>query len=317
VKPELAGVLPAAPAAPPDSAGRIRVCCFGPLRIAFPAGHEIGPGDWGSHKARAIFAYLLFHRTLEPGVPRERILEAIWPDAPLNSVESTYHATLAILRKTLASVEVPPPAAESAWAAVTHSGGCYRLAFRSEPWIDCAAFEDALRDGERWQRQGNYFRALAALRQAEALYLADFLEDSYQDWTDALRDRYRRDYADLLFRLGSLALETWRPAETVEWSSKLLALDPLDERACRIGMHALVALGRRRAALDLYQRFSKRLRDDIGAEPEALTVETERRIRAGQPLPAIAPTMAPTGQSAARVSLRPRRGTEPGSRDRP
>jgi tetratricopeptide (TPR) repeat protein len=284
--------------APAEGAGRIRVCCFGPLRISFPAGKKIGPGDWGSHKARAIFAYLLFHRTLDPGVPRERILEAIWPDAPLNSVEGTYHATLAILRKTLAGTEGPSPPPEVAWAAATHSGGCYRLAFRSEPWIDCVAFEDALREGERWQRQGNYFRALAALRQAEVLYLADFLEDSYQDWTDPLRDRYRRDYADLLFRLGSLALETWRPAEAVEWSSKLLALDPLEERGCRVGMHAQVALGHRRAALDLYQRFAKRLKDDMGAQPEALTVETDRRIRVGQPLPVIAPPPGVTGPPA-------------------
>lgn|GEM_PF-4784453 len=274
--------------------GRTHIRCFGAMQIVTPHGREIGPGDWGSHKARAIFAYLLFNRSTGSGIPRDRILDAIWPEASLDSVENTFHATLALLRRTLSiEGESQPP-----WGQVVHAGGCYYVSFPTEPWIDCTAFEEGFREGERREGQGNCFRAIAAYQYAESLVHADFLEDSYQGWTDPLRDRYKQDYQDLLLRLGILSLETWKPAEALEWAKRLLACDPFDERACRLAMHSHAALGHRKAALDVYVRFVGRLKADLGAEPEPRTAETWRILRQGASLADLPPLERGSGRSS-------------------
>lgn len=269
----------AAPALPAVATQRMRIHCFGPLRIVLPDGRVIGPGDWGSNKARSIFAYLLFHRSSESGVARERIQEAIWPEALLDTLEKTFHATLTLLRRALAAAADPPP------ATVVQAAGCYRLAFDSDPWIDCAAFEDAIREGTRCLESGDFFHSQPLLGQAESLYGGDFLEDCYLGWTDRFRDRYRRNYLDLLVNLGRLALETWRPAEAVEWAEKLLGSEPTDERACRIGMQAHAWMGHRSAALALYRRFATRLKEEIGAEPDAETIRVYRSVQGGAGAP--------------------------------
>lgn len=271
------GLLPEAapPHLPPPSitAGvpRIEIRCFGALRITLPGGRELRTPDWESHKARAIFNYLLFHREAPGGVPREKILEAIWPEAPADTVERTFHSTLSLLRRTLGG-------GGDVWATVVQSGGCYRLQLEGDCWIDCEEFDAAWREAQRFESRGNPFRAQAAYRRAAELYHGDFLEDSFLDWTDAWRDRFRATSVELFLRLALLHLEAWRPAESLRYSQRVLERDALDERAHRAAMRAYHALGQRRAALEQYDRCVERLRQELGAVPDPETTALQRRI---------------------------------------
>ncbi|MCC7142632.1 MAG: AAA family ATPase [Candidatus Eisenbacteria bacterium] len=259
---------------------RTVIQCFGPLHVVTADGRVLGPGDWGSNKARAIFAYLLSQRS-QGGVPKEKLLEAIWPDSPWDSVEKTFHSTLAILRRVF------PRGEGEAWAAVVQGGGCYALEFAGPVVTDAEEFDQVCREAAACEARGNGFFALDHYRRAVALYRGDYLEDSYLAWTDRLREHYRQAYSSALWRLGVLNLGAWRPAEALEAAQKSLAQDPLDERAHRLAMHAYVALGQRRAALEQYKKCALALKTELAAAPDPDTLDLARRIKAGEALPPV------------------------------
>ncbi|MFN8547197.1 MAG: AAA family ATPase [Candidatus Eisenbacteria bacterium] len=260
-------------------AAHTRVHCFGPLRVITSDGREIAPGDWGSNKARAIFAFLLLQRGQSGGVPKERVLEAIWPEAPGDSVEKTFHSTLAILRRVF-----PREGAEP-WAAVVQGGGCYHLELDGAVELDCEEFDRAHREALQSESRGNGFFAVSHYRRMAELYRGDFMEDSYLSWTDRHREHYRQAYAGALWRLGVLTLGAWRPEEALDAAHRLLAIDSLDERAHRLAMHAHVALGQRRAAIEQYKRCAEAMKSELQAAPDPETLDLARRIKAGHPLP--------------------------------
>lgn len=286
-KTELAGVGVLAPEPKPilihrdgEVGPRTVIQCFGPLRVVTADGRDLGPGDWGSNKARAIFAYLLSQRS-QGGVPKEKLLEAIWPDSPWDSVEKTFHSTLAILRRVF------PRGEGEAWAAVVQGGGCYSLEFAGRVETDAEEFDKACREAAACEARGNGFFALNHYRRAVELYRGDYLEDSYLAWTDRLREHYRQSFAGALWRLGVLNLGAWRPGEALDAAQKLLALDPLDERAHRLVMHAFVALGQRRSALEQYRKCALALKSELSAAPDPETLDLARRIKAGEALPPV------------------------------
>ena len=273
------GRIPCAALASYAPEARIRIRVFGPLQVSTGTNDVIQPADWKSNKARHIFSFLLFQRQSSRGVPKERILDAVWPEVPWDAVENTFHATLTIVRRVLAR------RAGSHWGAVVHGGGCYRLVLDGEPWLDCEAFGRAFANGQRAEGTQNPFRALECYREAATLYEGDFLEDVHLDWTDPYRERFRQDYQTALFRLGRLTLNAWRPADALHWAQKLLATDALDERAHRLSMYAHVALGHRKPALEEYERYRSRLHEELGVAPEPETLEAVRCIQAGTSLP--------------------------------
>lgn len=127
--------------------------------------------------------------------------------------------------------------------------------------------------------------------QAEAieLYAGDFLEDTYDDWIFSERERLRSRYLtvlqDLLIRYR--ANREFAPA--IACARRVLAADPWREDTLR----ALVALryesGDTAGALVEYERFVKRLRDELAIAPMPETVAVRQSILRNESVPGSLP----------------------------
>jgi DNA-binding SARP family transcriptional activator len=142
----------------------------------------------------------------------------------------------------------------------------------------------------------DHLEALAEAEQWEAaaeLIAGEFLEgfavpgsSEFEDWLAAEREAWRRRGVDILVRGADALARTGRTQEASALASRALALDPVSERALGAAIRCLSLLGDRGGALELFERFSARLREEVGTEPGEETralVERVRRERAVRP----------------------------------
>lgn len=227
-----------------------RAFLFGRLRVNSPHSQ----GDWKSKRDRELFAYLALNRGSH--LHEESLMERFWPEKPAEKARHSLHNSITQIRKILGCRER---------RLLERRQDCYTLA--SECWTDIARFTDALREGQRCVRAGDWEKALPLLHEAERLAEHPLLEGMANDWVAS----YRYSYADQLAECRTLladhfhsrgkhllALEGWR---------RILAQDPCHERACRGAVDALTALHRNSEAARVYYAFTEAFERELGLPP--------------------------------------------------
>lgn len=145
-------------------------------------------------------------------------------------------------------------------------------------------------DTERFE--GNLERALVlgdidTLEEAVSAYRGDFLDGfvlpgapEFEEWQIAERERLRAALLRGLSSIASLAVERGVPERGIAAARRYLALEPWSEDVVRQLMTLEAQAGHRALALSEFQRYRDRLRDELQVEPEPLTLQRYREIRA-------------------------------------
>ncbi|MDQ3779915.1 MAG: NB-ARC domain-containing protein, partial [Chloroflexota bacterium] len=263
---------------PASAAAPLRAHLLGPVRLS--VGERAIPDDtWQRRKARAILLLLL----ATPGhrLPRDRVLDFLWPDVPADSALNAFHVALHALRRVL------EPELRSGRESAYVESGSDAVALRSGIglWVDVDIFEVAL--------AGVGVAALAErpamLREALALFGGDLLaEEPDADWSVARREKLRRAWRRAVLDLAELDLER-RPLESVPILEKLLGTDAADEAAHRALMRAYNSAGHRDEALHQYVRCAAAVRDELDLEPDVETVALSVEIRSAGRVPSLSP----------------------------
>jgi predicted ATPase/DNA-binding SARP family transcriptional activator len=258
----------------------LRAHLLGPVRLAVGEA-PIADDAWRRRTARSVLLLLLS----TPGhvLPRDRVLDLLWPDAAPDAALNALYLALSALRRTLE----PGLRSGRDSAYIETAGETIRVRPAGGFWVDVDAFEAGL---ARAAVMPGEERA-AALRQAIALYGGDLLADEpYADWAVSRREGLRQAWRHAILDLTELETTAGRALSAVPLVEQLLESDAGDEAALRALLGTLVASGQRDEALRRYERWVDRLRDDLGAEPSEETEAFVRDVRgAPVPLPRIAP----------------------------
>ncbi len=158
-----------------------------------------------------------------------------------------------------------------------------------EPWI----VSDA--ETVRWNDAAGAFvdvfefERLAAepesQRQAVDLYAGDLLENVYEDWVVAERERLRSLYLGVLDELIGRYRAERNYAEAIACAKRVLADDAWREDTLRILMALRYEMGDTAGALAEYERFAKRLRDELAVTPMPETVAVRQSILRQEAVP--------------------------------
>ncbi len=229
---------------------------------------------------RATTLAMLALVILRRGAPisRESLAYTLFPEADESSALADLRRYLYLASKALPSREDEP------WLIV--DADTVRWNDASGAFVDVVAFESLAADPHT---------------QAAAidLYAGDLLEDVYDDWVVAERERLRNRYLAILGE----SLERARAARdfpaAIAHAKRVLAADPWREDTLR----ALVAIryesGDTAGALAEYENFSKRLRDELGVAPMPETVAVRASILRNDTVPGSVPRAAAAQPNAA------------------
>jgi predicted ATPase/DNA-binding SARP family transcriptional activator len=216
-------------------------------------GRVLGPEDWTYAKPRELLFYLL----ARPGSTKGEIGLALWPEASGAELRNSFHTGLKFLRRALGDA-----------ARVRFTGGAYHLEPLAALDYDVANFRAAAGP------------SIDALQRAAKLYPGDFLTDvPVGRWAEPHRDDLRRDYEQVLRKLGGLLARDQRYAESAEAFTRLVTHDPLLEAGHRALMRCYAALGERGRALRQYDELVHVLKAQLGAEPAPETRELHSQLR--------------------------------------
>lgn len=254
----------------------LRIVALGGLEVSVGE-RELGPSAWRSVRARRLFQLLLLHRFR--WVPREVILESLWPETDPERGANNLWQTMHVLRRTL-----EPTLKEARQSAYirTREEGC-RLAPGDGHRFDVEAFEQAVSAGDRHWHHGRGRPAENAWREAVELYRGDlFAESPYVEFTIPDRERLRELFLRCLMHLLDGCERGKRWDECAALSRRALELDPYQEELHRHRIQALLALGHRREGLEAYHAYEKMMVREMGLMPNrAMRSLAERIVGAG------------------------------------
>ena len=242
---------------------------LGPVEVSQDGGFPPAELLW-----RKNLALLLYLARSPRGRSREHLLGQFWADKPESAARHSLNEAVRVLRKVAGD------------EAVDTSGGRVRLA-PGALQLDVDRLE-AHAAREEW-------------REAAELIAGEFLEgftvpgaSDFEEWLAAERAVWRRRGVEILSRAAEVLLRDGQGPDSVSLARRAAALDPGSELGVRTLMRALALSGERTAALECYDAFVRRLRQELGAAPEAETAalaELIRRERATRPA-------SPNGQAA-------------------
>ena len=249
---------------------RLAIQLLGDFRVSVGS-RAIDEREWTSRRARRLVKLLALaprHR-----LHREHVIDRLWPDLGPEDGANNLHRVLYVTRRIL-EPDLPPRRASS-YLQLRHD-----LLLLEAPgglWIDVEAFLAAARAAHTRQTLQTY-------REALRLYTGDLvLEDQYEDWAIAYRERLSGLRVTLLVRLAGVQEQSGDLNAAIEALQEAVASDPEHEEAQGLLMRLLVQAGRRHLALRHYQALQAALQRELDVEPAASLQALYQDIRSGHP----------------------------------
>jgi DNA-binding SARP family transcriptional activator len=238
---------------------------FGSLAIE-DGDRRLGAADLGGVRPKQVLEILLAARGHR--VPIDRLAELIWADEPPQNVAGSLQTFVSVLRRHLT------PDRERGRRLVVTETEAYRVATELVA-LDLDCFDELL---ERSAREPTRL-ARASLEQALELVGGEVLEDEpYATWAVDVRGSYQGRVLGARLDAAEAALAERDFAPALAHAEAAAAIDRFSERAHRLQMLALYALGRQHEALGRYRGFRSRLDEELGLEPAAETRALEAAV---------------------------------------
>lgn len=220
---------------------------------------------------RLLFFFLANrHRAL----PREQIIEALWPDVRPAAGANRFNVALSWLRRILE----PGLTSGSDSQVILREEDRYRLA-AEVCRVDADEFVRLISPLLHGRRRRLPARDEQALAQATALYAGDFLEEyPYEEFLDDERTCLREMQRLALVRLGDHYRARRQAGRALSCFQAALALDPCREEVHRRVIFAHLLAGDCAAAVRAWQECVTTLEAEVGIAPGPTTQVLARRL---------------------------------------
>ncbi len=208
-------------------------------------------------------------------IPKEVLIDALWPDADANAGEKNFKINLHRLRKGLE----PDPIKVFGYAYIRQKSGLVSLDLELIR-LDIDEFMALGAEAARLESDNKPDEALGCYARAAKLYKGDyFAEDPYMEWIGRPRDLFRFKYIEILRKKALLHEEVDQWQKAVDTWRIILGTDPFLEAAYRNLMILYADAGRKNEALHVFKECCAVLKKELDAEPELQTLEIHARIR--------------------------------------
>jgi predicted ATPase/DNA-binding SARP family transcriptional activator len=223
--------------------------------------------DFESQKARALLCYLAVTGQKHS---RAALAGLLWPEMPEANAHMNLRKTVAVLRRFVGE-----------HVHVTRRSLAFN--FDAPHWLDVSEFEAAMAISRELTPA-----TVETMRKALALYQDDFLAQfnvrdahPFEEWVLSQRAHLREMALDGLYRLAAYYYRLGVYDFSLNYTRRLLALEPWREEAHRQQMLLLAKMGQRSQALMQYESCRRILAKELGITPSTETIHLAAAIRAG------------------------------------
>jgi len=231
--------------------------------------------SFGGGKPLMLFKMLLIHGAAD--VPKEMLMEALWPDAGESAGEKNLKINLHRLRKALEPFAVK----DFGHIYLLQKAGRISLAGDLVE-LDTQAFKTLVARGNTCETHGDNAGAMACYAEAVGLYRGDYFQDDpYLEAADQDREVFRRLCIDTLERMAAISGDQARFQQEVDAWRKILQIDSCHEGACRNLMILYKDAGMKTEALQVYSRCCQALERELDTEPDTRTQQIYDHLAKG------------------------------------
>lgn len=202
----------------------------------------------------ALFAFLAMARP--PLRTRDSLHAMFWPESDHYRARKALNGAIYALRQELGD-------------GVLVSRGDDEIGVAADiVWCDARAFDEAIEEGDLARGLDLYAGDLMAGFFVPGTY-------GFEHWLDSERDRLRRAAYDAAWQCAERAEQSGSLDEAVRWARRAAEVMFDDERGVRRSMGLLDRVCDRRGAIQMYEHFAQRLKEEYGTKPAP---ETRRLI---------------------------------------
>jgi LuxR family transcriptional regulator, maltose regulon positive regulatory protein len=260
-----------------DSAPELYGTLFGNFNV-YRAGRQLAIAAKGA--VAELSRYLVAHAGR--GIPRDELLELVWPDANHDRAVHRLHVAVSTLRRELNGRARPSRREKT---PLRLEDDRYYLA-ADAIITDCELFEAYYRQGKADRARAEYASAAHSFRAAVAVYAGEFVADRpYAEWAEQRRTHFAERRLDMLDWLCEHALRESDMMSMLDYGREILEIDNLRERTYRHLMRAYYYLGDRGLAIRQYRACADVLHSELGVNPSQQTQQLHRAISDDSPLP--------------------------------
>ncbi|MGH7552523.1 MAG: BTAD domain-containing putative transcriptional regulator, partial [Longimicrobiales bacterium] len=242
----------------------IQLRTLGAVELRGSDGAELRP-ILAQPKRFALLAYLAVNAS-RGFQRRDHVLALFWPEQDGEHARAALNRALYYLRRSLGE-------------GVLLSRGDEEIGLSGEAlWSDVAAFEAAAAQGR--------------VEEAIELYRGDLLEGffisdapGFEEWLEGERNRLKQTAGRVAWSLAESALAAENRSLAVHWARWAAERTPYDEAGVQRLVSFLDSAGDRAGAVHAYERFARRIADDLELAPSPETRALVERIRARELTP--------------------------------
>jgi len=250
---------------------RLRIETFGEFRV-FRGESPMDEKDWDRAQPRQLLKAIVSHGGVR--VPKDVLMDALWPEESPKAAENNFKTTLQRLRKSL-----EPSIRSEFGSSYVHLDDHLVTLDQELCEVDVDQFLTSIKRGEEREKVGDIKSALSSYTGAMEIYEGDFLpEEVYAPWANMKREELRQRYIDLLNRVCGLHEKQGALKKATECCRKVIAVDPLMEESYQKLMALYFNRNMFNEALRVYEECKKVLKTELKTSPDAVTTSLYEKI---------------------------------------
>ena len=226
----------------------------------------LDPKTFGGSKPILLLKAIICNGSKD--IPKEILIDNLWPDATAKAGEKNFKINLHRLRKALE----PQPKKEFGYAYIIHKAGLVSLDTDIVS-LDVDEFMASGARGMAKEQEEEFENAIGYYDHAMKLYKGDyFSEEPYIEWMARKRDLFKARFMELMQKKARLHEELDQTNRAIASWQRILEVDPCFEAAYRNLMILYADAGRKPKALALFRQCRDILSKELATEPDDRTV---------------------------------------------
>lgn len=251
---------------------KIRIETFGQFKIFYDQ-DVLSSKDFEGAKPILLLKAMVFHGSKD--IPKEILIDDLWPKSDAASGEKNFKINLHRLRKALEVNYMK----QFGYVYLLQKAGLVSLDSELIT-LDVDEFMSHAKKAEQYEREQAYESALKWYKNAAEVYKGEyFSEEPYLEWIARKRDLFRSRYIDLMQKKAMLHEELGQIEEAVAAWTLILESDPCYEVAYQNLMIIFADAGQKKKALDLYLTCKQVLNDQLNIKPDKQTTGLFLKIK--------------------------------------